>query len=137
MQNAPGICDPVNPVSDAKVTRYSIGLRNVATTSVSISCSMLGDENATGPAGQVFAYFKNHTGAAKSISCILATTPYWGVSYSTKVLALPANGTDFAEWGPGDYPSNDHSMVMNLTCTLPPGVSAREIGVRYSEDVGA
>lgn len=137
MQNAPGICDAVNPVSDTKLTRYSIGLRNISTSGVSIGCSMLGDENAAGPASQVFIYFKNHAASARSVSCTLATTPYWGVSYSTKTLVLPAGVDDFIDWAPGDYPSNDHSMVMNLTCTLPPGVSAREIATRYNEDVGA
>jgi hypothetical protein len=137
MQGATGPCDAVNPVSDSKLSRTSTGLRNVATTNVLIGCSMLGDEASTGPAAQVFIYFKNHTGTTKNITCTLATTPYWGISFSNKTITLAGNGYDYLEWTPGNYPSTIQARVMNLQCTLPPGISAREIGVRYNEDVGA
>ncbi len=134
-QGASGVCDAVYPASDIKLQRLSVGMRNVATTNVTIACSLWSDDLSTGPLSQVFIYFKNHTTTTKTVSCTLATSPFYGLTYRTKTLSVTGGTSDFLTWGPTDYPAS--TRTANLTCTVPPSFSAQEIGVKYVEDVGA
>lgn len=136
LQLSAGLCDAVNPVQDDLIRRYATGIRNIDTGYVTIACSLLGDDYATGGLGQVFIYFNNSDVASQTVSCTLAAgTPFYGLSFHTKSMVLASGATSFLSWTAADYPAG--TQFANLTCRMPTNSVAQEVALRYDEDVGA
>lgn len=131
LQLASGVCDVVLPAEDTKVRRTYTGLQNVSSLPVNIGCSILGDEYAATDITQVFMYFKNNSAVTADVRCVLADgNQFIGFTYTPQVISFSPGQYTFFSWDPATH-------FANLNCTVPPGFTAHEIGVRWSEDVGS
>lgn len=137
LQNPTGICDALVPASDPDLRRQPTAIKNISPTNanVVVNCSLFADEYGTSPT-QVFVYFKNDSTTNKTVVCTLhSSTLYYGVTTVNDSFVLEPGQTSFLSWGDLDIPDTDESM--NLSCVLAKGVMMHDIGMRYTEDVGA
>jgi hypothetical protein len=138
MQNATGLCDALIPSADSKLRRGPTYIKNIATEelSVIVACSAPGDDYATGLL-QFFAYFRNDSTITRTISCTMyAGSTYYGVTTSTKSVALAPGELYYLSWLPNtEFPAA--AFQGNVQCSLPRGTSIHEVGYKYRENVGA
>jgi hypothetical protein len=137
MGNAPGLCQAVSPANDDKLRSYAIRLSNVSSSNVQISCALISNEASANGITWVYIYFKNGAAVSRTIECTLAAgSQFFGVTYITKSMTLTPGQYSSLSWDQY-YDYNSLVKIAGLTCTLPPYTSAHEVGLSYSEYVGA
>jgi hypothetical protein len=139
IQLAPGICGANNPANDAQLRRQSYGLRNVGTTTISVVCTLWGDDYTVAAATSVRLFASNGKATQASMSCTLHMgLPVNGQTTSTKVLTIPGyNSNSQLSWTTTDYGTSQDAQWVTLQCSLPPGFTIAEINMNYDENVGS
>ena len=137
-QVASGSCGANNPANDANLRRLPTGLRNVGTTAISVVCTQWGDEYGSTSPIYVYVFFRNEKTTTISVSCTLSQgIPYYGQVSTTRSISLGGGVVSSIQWDDAQYGTSWQQMAANLQGSLPPGVTMREIGFAYNENIGA
>jgi hypothetical protein len=137
-QLAPGICGANNPANDSQLRRLANGLRNSGTSTISVVCTLWGDDGTVAAASAVQLYFGNNKATGATLACTLTMgLPLSSQTTSTKSQSVAGYGINaLLEWNTGDYGTSGDAQWATLQCSLPPGITLNEISMTYLEDVG-
>lgn len=137
--NATGACSGSLPLFEGVLRKRPTGISNDGSSSVFISCSMVGDEVNSG-AHYVLANFANRGTDSATVQCTFVdgVVPELGAfpaAYYSKAMTLGAGEAGLMSWIP-EW-GETFSPLPNLSCILPPGSEINLVGYVYSQEVGA
>ena len=138
-------CQLSIPTLDTKFRPKSSGARNESTTtSYFVICPARGFSSAIDTVTQVAAVFSYAPPAGvpgTTISCttVSGTAAASTLRYSTKTTTFPGDGG--ISWTGSDFGGIDgspipFSLVMSMTCTLPPGAAIDAVETISAYDIG-
>jgi hypothetical protein len=137
IQMAPGICGANNPANDTSLRRLSSGLRNTGTVTVSVVCTLWGDDSSPEAAVAANVYVRNDRASGANFTCTLTHgIPVYGQTTSTKTVYVAANSGGVLSWTPTDYGTGTNQQWVMVQCSLPQAMTIQEITSAYYEDVG-
>jgi hypothetical protein len=139
IQLAPGVCGANNPANDVSLRRLPTGLKNAGTSTVSVVCTLWGDDGTAAAATNVRVFFSNGKPTAATITCTLHMgLPVTFQTTSTKSANVAGySSNNQLSWGTTDYGSDANAQWATLQCSLPPGFTLAEFNVNYEENVGS
>lgn len=137
--NASARCQGALPGFAGTIRMRPLAAANIGTSAVFVSCGWLSDQSNTA-VNSFGLYARTSAAVDQTLSCTASVGYATGsVLYSTKTVALPADGSqDSIYWYGSDFGGTiDVGSPVAVSCTLPGGAELNDMYFNYQEDVGA
>lgn len=144
VQGAAGMCRPATTAYAAGVRNRPLGVANVSSGNVYITCAWQGDDGQFSVRGSTLLSVQafNESGAARALECTLVNGqrsqgPIYA-TYTPKTVTIQPQAGAVLQWVPADVEGDVPTIELPaLSCLVRPGVSLQFTTRVYNEDVGA